>query len=853
MDALEEWQRATSGGSLKNTSPTVGQSPFTSEADVDNRTVRITRIMRALAAEQNRLLGEMQQLKEENDALKNSGLRVLCCDKAALLKKLEAEQGHPASRASVQFSVQSSNMSPSPSIEKVQDTAPAVSGLNGAIGGGEKRISSRKSEHITRDTGRFAGTSSFKPVLMRGESEPLEVYKASKRDSEVVFQESLSKDRESLETADASNSPRSPEQQQIDFSAIMPSGGMPGQLADDRFSFDEGNIRSHSRHNSDASRRMGTRSDAAAQFAPRTSWAAARNNMLGHGSSGTFSAGFAHSASAKNALHFQESDHLLESQYDGCLGRFISPPGSPARASWELLGGVLILYDLIYIPLGLFEPPLSWFTDTMDWFILMYWTLNIFASFFQGYIDQGLTIMVPQKIAKHYLRTWFLVDLTIVVPDWIFTLHGLGVENSSHEAGKSVKALRVVRLSRTVRLIRLLKLGSTLQAINDRLTSESASIIANMIQMITALLGISHYIACLWYLVALMREHDNVETWVKAGDYANQRWEYIYMSALHWSITQFTPAGMEVQPENMLERSFAVAVVVLAMLGFSYIVGSITGGMTQLRSMKEDQAKQFWSLRRYLRRNNVHLQLSIRIHRHLEHVWKRQKEGTSEASVKLLQFLSSQLREELRCAIEVPHIKVHPLIERMTESDKVHQITVQRLANNAIERKALAQNDSLFFPLEFATHMYFVASGRLQYIQAMDNGMGLSPQWIDVSKRSKDWLSEQVLWLNSWMHKGQPIAATECELLSIAPVAFESAIRQSPSAMVTVSNYCLHYVDWLNHQPRDSLSDLTRGDAVEHTLRGFLESEAETDMRRSMFRKKGHIANLPTHLPHFLT
>ena len=42
----------------------------------------------------------------------------------------------------------------------------------------------------------------------------------------------------------------------------------------------------------------------------------------------------------------------METQYEGPLIAIISPPGSPLRAAWELLGACLILYDLIYIPLG---------------------------------------------------------------------------------------------------------------------------------------------------------------------------------------------------------------------------------------------------------------------------------------------------------------------------------------------------------------------------------------------------------------------------------------------------------------------------------------------------------------------
>merc|ERR1719191_2123613 len=131
------------------------------------------------------------------------------------------------------------------------------------------------------------------------------------------------------------------------------------------------------------------------------------------------------------------------------------------------------------------------------------------------------------------------------------------------------------------------------------------------------LLVINHLICCMWYTVSVNQSGDN--TWIKVHKYEHADWTYKYAAAFHWSITQFTPASMDVQPQNMAERTYANAVIVFALLGFSYLVGSITGSLTQLRSMNEEGTKAFWSLRRYLRQNNVPTALSIRVQKSLEH------------------------------------------------------------------------------------------------------------------------------------------------------------------------------------------------------------------------------------------
>merc|ERR1719191_2017613 len=55
---------------------------------------------------------------------------------------------------------------------------------------------------------------------------------------------------------------------------------------------------------------------------------------------------------------------------------------------------------------------------------------------------------------------------------------------------------------------------------------------------------------------------------------------YRYTTALHWSLTQFTPASMDLHPTNTLERAYSVVVIMLALVVFSSFVSSITAAMT---------------------------------------------------------------------------------------------------------------------------------------------------------------------------------------------------------------------------------------------------------------------------------
>lgn len=72
----------------------------------------------------------------------------------------------------------------------------------------------------------------------------------------------------------------------------------------------------------------------------------------------------------------------------------------------------------------------------------MYWSLDIFLSFFVGFYDSGRLVVKLERTVKHYLTSWFLLDITVVCLDWVFLI--------LESVGDGVDG--VPRLSKTVRI-----------------------------------------------------------------------------------------------------------------------------------------------------------------------------------------------------------------------------------------------------------------------------------------------------------------------------------------------------------------------------------------------------------------
>lgn len=526
-----------------------------------------------------------------------------------------------------------------------------------------------------------------------------------------------------------------------------------------------------------------------------------------------------------------EESQLEENEvlsYEGILKPFIGRPSSPLRLAWDVAGAFLIFYDLFVIPLGAFDLPDSNLLTGMGWVTLIFWTLNVGSSLTTGYLGpKGVVVMDPRLIAKHYLKSWFCVDLIVVVPDWIFTLmpepEEEGQETSSGN-GDQIKLLRMLRLVRMTRLLRLLKLRKLGEIIDDNIDSEYLSIVASISKMIMLLIIINHIIACIWWSVGTMGGGSN--TWIRQHEFHEVNWDYQYTTSFHWSITQFTPSSMSVQPQNVFERVFAIAVVVFALVGFSYVVGSITGSLTQLRAMQEEASKQFWTLRRYLKQHQVQSDLKKRIQRYLEHAWARKGATQPARSFKIFELLSEQLMSELQYELSEKYLVIHPLFGALKQSSPV---SMQRLANSGISQKQLARGDQLFQANEVAKELYIVSHGRFEYHLASRGttfGDGVAdPELVDAGQ---DWISEPVLWMQAWLHKGVLAAILESELMLVNPDKFTTVMQQNPDSLVITTRYAKNFCEWIAAQDLTRISDIFQGgpdeDAYERHMR-FMEIE----------------------------
>jgi CRP-like cAMP-binding protein len=395
-----------------------------------------------------------------------------------------------------------------------------------------------------------------------------------------------------------------------------------------------------------------------------------------------------------------------------CWNRMIVHPNSTLKIVWDIAGMSFMGDDLIAIPLSSFDIPPSTFQTLMAWMTLLFWTFDFPCSFITGYTLNGVIEVKHKKIATRYLKTWFPFDVMVLSIDWLLTIfEEIGKKGDVDSVGyvKMGRTARMVRLLRLLRLLRLVKVQGKLSEVLQAIQSEYIKIILGIVKLIIFIMLLNHVICCGWYLIG--RSGPDDRNWVAANSMMERSIGYRYSTSLHWSLTQFTPASMEIVPQNTGERVYNVVVLIFAMVTFSSFISSITNATTLLRTLDAADTERRAYLFKYLRQHKISMLLASEVWSWvLMHKAKRQ--SVQEKDVAVLELLPKSLQTQLRDQVFGPSLTMHPLFKRIANQSSAG---ASKLYANCMNEVAVGMGKELFMTGEVADQMYFLVSGQMRY------------------------------------------------------------------------------------------------------------------------------------------
>eukprot|EP00927_Polykrikos_kofoidii_P076436 TRINITY_DN7353_c0_g1_i3.p1 TRINITY_DN7353_c0_g1~~TRINITY_DN7353_c0_g1_i3.p1 ORF type:complete len:845 (-),score=122.19 TRINITY_DN7353_c0_g1_i3:110-2644(-) len=502
---------------------------------------------------------------------------------------------------------------------------------------------------------------------------------------------------------------------------------------------------------------------------------------------------------------------------------WIIHPCARPKLLWELLGLSLLGFDVLWMPLQVFEPPENLILLALHWLAVIYWTLDIYVSVTSGYYTQrGDVVMEWSRICRRYFQTWFCYDFLVTSSTWLeFAVEEAAAAAPIQESGDGGlpllrKMARILRVLRIMRLLRVAKFRTMMQDMKDRIVGhrEGVAICHGLAMNVLCLMILNHVVACIWFLVGVNTGYPN---WVDHYGVRDVSWLAQYITSIHWSWTQFTPASMRVFPQNDWERLFNVTLLFFSFVIFSSFVSAITTGMTRLRNLNSLSTSQLFLLRKFLKENHISRDLSARVTRYVAVVLDMRRHRTDSKQVDLLRLLSANLFNELHVDLFAQHIGHHPFFRqyKLVNSDALTSLCV-----NALKKTCFSKGDWVFDLFHEAKMMYFFLTGSLTYhrgVALASCAQNLDEPTVEVVKQNgqtddnqvprNSWFSEAALW-TEWLHQGAMSATYETDLVTLDSVQFGNVTKNCSDVYKYSLRYAADYCERLLATPMDEMSDL---------------------------------------------
>ncbi|KAL6438574.1 hypothetical protein ACFW04_004559 [Cataglyphis niger] len=304
---------------------------------------------------------------------------------------------------------------------------------------------------------------------------------------------------------------------------------------------------------------------------------------------------------------------------------------SPFKAVWDWIILLLVMYTAIFTPyVAAFVLSDTEYNSRknkkysddpiviIDLIVDVTFIVDILINFRTTFVNSNDEVVShPGKIAVHYLKGWFIIDLVAAIP---FDL--LLVGSDTDETTTLIGLLKTARLLRLVRVARKI----------DRYSEYGAAVL--LLLMATFAL-IAHWMACIWYAIG-NAERPTLKSKVGWLDIlANDTHQFYfhnntggpsiksrYITALYFTFSSLTSVGFgNVAPNTDAEKIFTIVVMLIGSLMYASIFGNVSAIIQRLYSGTARYHTQMLRVREFIRFHQIPNPLRQRLEEYFQHAW----------------------------------------------------------------------------------------------------------------------------------------------------------------------------------------------------------------------------------------
>ena len=392
---------------------------------------------------------------------------------------------------------------------------------------------------------------------------------------------------------------------------------------------------------------------------------------------------------------------------------FVFDPFSFIYYCWLSHIALAVLYNCIVIPARVSFSDLEDGSFFSTWVILdiladALYVLDSFASFRVGFWERGLLVSDTKQLLKKYVNTMmFYIDLFSIIPIQIayaFTTRNVAL---------------LARFSRFFKFHRLVKW-------NDRTECRTKyPTLWRVITLCTIMLMIMHWNACFYFYIST-----NVITQDSESNPYRNKFLYpdsekigatnIYSStsmkyavSLYWSTQAMTTIGEVRRPEELWEYLYHTIILLIGVMIFASVVGSIGNIITNLRAHRNVFQARLDNLKEYMGYRKIGKDLQNRIVRWFDYL-RAQNHTFEEEDV--LKYLPDKLQALLAVHVHLETLKEVVLFQNCERGFLTALVT-------KLKRQVFSPGDYVCRKGDIGREMFIVKQGLLHV--TTDNGRPL--------------------------------------------------------------------------------------------------------------------------------
>jgi CRP-like cAMP-binding protein len=387
----------------------------------------------------------------------------------------------------------------------------------------------------------------------------------------------------------------------------------------------------------------------------------------------------------------------------------IIPKTSKFLKIWSVLLFLILLYTLTVTPylvcfIENVEPSLDYFNLFVDIFFCFDIMVNMCLAYKN---NEGVLVTKKGEIVKHYLKTWFFIDLVSSIPFQF--IEQRYIKNNYNKLFRLLRLPRLYKLFKVFRMNRLIGIFKKYSCVKKFLhIIRDHSGILNLFKFSITVTILVHIMGCLWYFTAKYNDF-NPDTWVTRHGYINSDTTTLYITSIYFVFTTLTTVGYgDIVAFTTEERIFALIIMSFGSAFYSYTISNLSTIMASIDSRTLNMKARISALNEFSKATKLPEDLKQRIKSHILLNYEENIFSWFDLDA-LMNELPSNLRNDV--SLQMYHSTVSKIFFFQDKDPGFISYMVPKLRSISLQ-----PGDTLYKEHDYPDEVYFMTRGKVNLL-----------------------------------------------------------------------------------------------------------------------------------------